>query len=272
MKRTSGHLHAFLLAAALAPALLAGCETLQTTSSNPEPSTETGMITGEVSDPRNRAKLRTELAALYYERGNMAVALEELRQAVAADPNYALTYSMFGLVYMDLRENQLAQTNFERALRLSPNDSDINHNYGSFLCQTGREAESIKYFLQAVRNSLYPTPWRSWATAGICAMRKDNLKDAEEFLQRALRLDSDYPPALLAVAQLRYRSGNLEDARKFVSRYNRVVDPTAESLWLALRIERKLGERVVEQSYGTQLRRRFANSREYQMLQRGEYD
>jgi type IV pilus assembly protein PilF len=261
-------------AAALAALLLAGCDSMPSLpSSGPvEPTTSTGTMTGESSDPRNRARLRTELAALYYERGNMAVALEELRAATAADPNYALAYSMFGLVYMELRENQLAQTNFERALRLAPNDSDINHNYGSFLCETGREVESLKYFQQALRNPLYPTPWRSWATAGVCALRKGNVKDAEDYLQRALRLDSDFPPALLNLAQIRYGQGNLDEARKLVTRFNRIVDPTAESLWLALRIERKLGERVVEQSLATQLRRRYANSREYQLLQRGAYD
>ena len=113
---------------------------------------------GEVGDPRNRAKLHTELASLYYSNGNLGVALEELRNATAADANYAPAHGMFGLVYMQLKENQRAEENFERALRLAPNDADINHNYGWFLCQTAREPESIKYFLHALRNPLYATP------------------------------------------------------------------------------------------------------------------
>ena len=78
--------------------------------------------------------------------------------------------------------------------------------------------------------------------------------------------------SLLLLGQIRYKQGNLEDARKLVSRYNKLVEPTAESLWLALRVERKLGERVAEAGYANQLRRRFNGSREYQLLQRGEYD
>ena len=74
------------------------------------------------------------------------------------------------------------------------------------------------------------------------------------------------------MAQIRYRQGNLEEARKLVLRFNRIVNPNAESLWLALRVERKLGERNAEAGYANQLRRRFVNSREYQLLQRGEYD
>jgi type IV pilus assembly protein PilF len=259
-------------AALLAALVLAGCGAMPQGGGATEPVVESASIAGDVGDPRNRAKVHAELAALYYGRGNMAVALEELRVAAAADPNYPLTYSMFGLVYMELREHQLAQTNFERGLRLSPTDPDINHNYGWFLCQTGHETESIKYFLQAVRNPLYPAPWRSYSAAGICSMRTNNLKEAEDFFQRALRQEPDDPPSLLQLGQIRYRQGGLEEARKLVGRYNRIVEPTPESLWLALRVEHKLGERVAEASLGNQLRRRFANSREYQQLQRGEYD
>ena len=45
----------------------------------------------------------------------MGVALDELRIATRADSSYAPTYSMFGLVYMDLREKGLAEENFQQA-------------------------------------------------------------------------------------------------------------------------------------------------------------
>lgn len=262
-----------LLWCALFAALLAGCSSIKMPGSTPDgPVIESQAQTGESGDPRNRARVHTELAALYFSRGSMAIALEELRIAVSADSNYAPAYSLYGLVYMELRENTLAQTNFERGLRLSPTDPDINHNYGLFLCQTGRENESIKYFLQAVRNPLYPTPWRSFSAAGQCSLRKDNLKDAEDYFLRALRQEPNDPISLLRLGQIRYRQGNVDDARKLVSRYNKLVEPTAESLWLALRVERKAGERLAESGYANQLRRRFNGSREFQLLQRGEYD
>jgi type IV pilus assembly protein PilF len=246
--------------------LLAGC------AGDPGPTRESGQIVGEVGEPRNRARLHTELAALYFGRGNMNVALEELRAAVRADSNYAPAHSMFGLVYMELKENRLAEDSFERALRLSPNEPDINHNYGWFLCHSKRESESIRYFLQAIRNPLYTTPWRSYSAAGLCSMRIDKPKDAEEFFQRALRQDPDEPTSLLQLGQIRYRQGNLDEARKLVSRYNRLLEPSAESLWLALRIERKLGQRVAERNFATDLRRRYPDSREAKALQRNEFD
>ena len=252
-----------ILAALLA---LGGCVSEQA------PSVETGTIVGEVGDPRNRARVHTDLAAAYFQRGNMAIALEELRIATAADSSYPPARSMLGLVYMELKENQLAETSFERALRLSPNDPDINHNYGWFMCNSAREKESIKYFAQAIRNPLYPAPWRSYSAAGVCSLKAGNVKDAEEFFQRALRLEPDDAPSLIKLGEIRYRQGQTGEARKLVLRYNKLITPNAESLWLALRIERRSGERVAEQSYANQLRRRFPGSDEYRSLLRGQYD
>ena len=251
-------------------ALVAGCAN---TAMGPEPelSSSSASIV-ESGDARNRARVNTELASLYYERGNLGVALEVLRTAVQSDQTYAPAHGMFGLVYMELRENQFAQQSFERALRYAPNDPDINHNYGWFLCQTGKEAESTRYFLHAIRNPLYATPWKSYSAAGQCALRRDNPKEAAEFFERALKLDPDEPNALLKLSGIHFRNGQLEDARKLISRHNKLVDANAEALWLALRIERRLGEKTAENSYANQLRRRFPGSPEFQQLQRGEYD
>jgi type IV pilus assembly protein PilF len=246
--------------------LLAACGTPSA------PEHDTGTIIGEVGDPRNRAKLHTELASMYYSNGNLGVALEELRAAAAADTNYAPAHGMYGLVYMQMKDPKRAEASFERALRLSPNDADINHNYGWFLCQSGREADSIKYFLQAIRNPLYPTPWRSYSAAGGCSMKLKQFKDAEAFFERALKFEPDEPASLVGLSVIRYGQGNIGEARKLVTRYNKLVTPTSESLWLALRIERRLGERVQEQAFANQLRRRYPESPEYQALQRGQFD
>jgi type IV pilus assembly protein PilF len=254
-----------LLACALVA--LAGC------AAQPAgPVGNTGTIIGEPSAPRNRARIHTELATLYYARGNMSVALEELRTAVAADPGYATAHGVFGLVYMELRENALAEASFERALGHAPGDPDINHNFGWFLCQIGREREATPYFRRALDNPLYATPARTFTAAGACALRTGELGAAEENLQRALRIEPNMPVALLQLAQLRYRQGRHGEARRVIAQHAAVAQPSAESLWLALRVERRLGARAAEQSYAIQLRRRFPNSPEFQALQRGNYE
>jgi type IV pilus assembly protein PilF len=236
------------------------------------PGEDTGAVIGEQAAPRERARIHTELAGSYYQRGNLGVALSEARIAVAADSSYAPAYNLLGLVYGDLRETALAEDAFKRSLSINPNDPDANHNYGWFLCENKREEESIRYFLLAVRYPLYATPQKSYTMAATCAQRKGNDKDAYEYLERALKLDPNYTPALIGLAQLKYRRGELDSARSLVGRYNKIVEPTSESLWLAVRIERKLGDSIASTSYANQLRRRFPGSKEYQDLQKGRFD
>jgi len=231
-----------------------------------------GPIIGDPKDARTRAKAHTDLAAAYYELGNLGVALEEARIALAADPSYPPAYNVQGLVNMELKDDAGADASFQRGLKLAPQDPDLNHNYGWFLCQTGREQQSVQWFMNAIRNPLYPTPSKSYAAAGRC-LQKRNPAESVQFLERALKLDPNTVQAMMPYAEYLYRRGQLNQAKELVTRYNKLLpDPTAESLWLGLRIERKLGDRAAETSLATQLRRRYSNSAEYQSLLRGNFD
>jgi type IV pilus assembly protein PilF len=262
------------VAALAAAAVLAGC------ASQPEPQVQRaqptdpnyGPIIGDVKDARTRAKAHTDLAAAYYELGNLGVALEEARIALAADPTYPPAYNVQGLVSMELKDDAGADASFQRGLKLAPQDPDLNHNYGWFLCQSGREQQSIQWFMNAIKNPLYPTPSKSYAAAGRC-LQKRNPAESVQYLERALRLDPNTVQAMMPYAEHLYRRGQLVQAKELVGRYNKILpEPTPESLWLALRIERKLGDRLAEASLATQLRRRYANSSEYQSLMRGDFD
>jgi type IV pilus assembly protein PilF len=262
----------FLIAALVAYGALEGCAQNPQSSSTQADSVDTGTVIGEVGDPRNRARIHTELGSAYFERGNMGVALEELRTAIAADPNYAPAYSVLGLVHMELRENDVAQRYFAKALALAPNDPDINNNYGWFLCRTGREEQSIAYFMAALKNPLYNTPARSYVNAGLCSMDRNDGRDAVGYFERALRSEPDNLLALLNLASVQYKRGQLDAARQLVQRFNKATQPTAESLWLALRIERKLGDKAAENALALQLRRRYPGSPEYQNMLKGQFE
>lgn len=226
------------------------------------------------SDPRSRAKIHTELGALYFQGGNMAVALEELKIALEADSSYAPAYSVRGLVRTYLRETDAAEEDFRRALRLAPEDPEVNNNYGWFLCQSGKERQSIAYFLNAVKNPLYSTPDRAYANAGGCALKAGDLEGAERYLQQAIRLSRDSAVgARVDLASLNYRRGTLEEARRLINEALQAMEPASpEALWLALRIERKLGNRQSEGALAAQLRRRYPGSREYQEFLKGNFE
>ena len=74
----------------------------------------------EFDEPENRkrARIRIELASGYFEQGQTTVALDEIKQALAADPNYAPAYNLRGLVYMQMSEPALAEASFNRAIQV----------------------------------------------------------------------------------------------------------------------------------------------------------
>jgi len=247
----------------------AGCATQQTAESMLKP---TATTIGEESLESMRARIHTELAAGYFDLGNISVALEEVREALRSDPNYGPAHNVAGLVYGVLKEDRLAEESFQRALRINPVDHDANHNYGQFLCQRKREDEGIRYFLAAVRNPLYQAPDRSYVNAGVCARRGGDLAGAEGYFQLALKTRPNQPQALYQMADLSYARGSYDDAKAYLNRLTRVAQPTAEVLWLGVRVERRLGDRNTEESYALQLRRNFPNSREARALFSGQQE
>jgi type IV pilus assembly protein PilF len=253
-------------------ALLTATSSTSVLAQNAVQATSGMSASGAVGDPRNRAKLHTELGSLYFQDGNMTVALDELRIALEADSAYAPAYNVRGLVNMYLRELVQAESDFKRALNLADGDPEINNNYGWFLCQIGREKESIAYFQRAIRNPLYQTPERALLNAGQCSQKMGESNTAEDFFERALRLSRNNPQALLQLAAINYQRSNLATAKSLLAELLRQTDPNSAVLWLALRIERRLNDRAAEANYASQLRRKFPDSTEYKELLKGNFE
>jgi type IV pilus assembly protein PilF len=229
----------------------------------------------ESGEPRNaaenRARIHTELGAAYYGVGQMSVAVQELKEAIAADPTYGPAHSQLGLVYMTLKEDTLAQQSFERALKIDPNDSSANNNYGMFLCQRKREKEAMRYFAAALKNPLYTTPENAYTNAGVCLRLQGDDVKAEESLRKALALQPDQPQALYQLADIAYKRNEFMGARALLNRHMQVSTPSADALWLGACIEQRLGNRTALASYGAQLNNRYPGAAQTKAFNEGRF-
>ncbi|MGE5318769.1 MAG: type IV pilus biogenesis/stability protein PilW [Hyphomicrobiaceae bacterium] len=250
----------------IAAALLAGCAAQPMDGSG-------GSATSEAdSQDRERARAFTDLAGAYVARVQYKVALDELRKAIAADSRYGPAYNIYGMIYMDLGEDKLAEENFRHAIDLDRNDSEARNNYGWFLCTRGRYDEGLSQFSAAIRNPLYTQPELAMTNAGLCAEKKGDIALAESNLAKALKLQPDSPNTVLKLAGLHFRQGRLMEAQRLLGRHDELAPPTAESLWLGVRLERKLGDHAQETAYAQQLYKRFPDSNEMQQLLAGHYE
>lgn len=223
-------------------------------------------------ETRKRARIRTELAGSYFEQGQTTVALDEIKQALAADPNYPQAYNLRGLVYLQMNEPALAEASFRRALQLNPRDGDAMHNLAWLWCQQGRYPQAIEQFGRALATPGYVNAARTWMSQGVCQVRAGQLPEAELSLTRAFELDAGNPITMYNLSSLLLRRGDLAKAQFLARRINGSDLANAESLWLGIRIERRLGNRDGMRLLSEQLRQRFPNSPEWGRFQRGAFD
>lgn len=249
---------------------LGGCAS----SSQSGPGGPRGDIVTESDEPeaRRRARIRLELAVGYFEQGKTTVALDELKQSIAADPNFAPAYNLRGLIYMRLNDPGLAEDSFRRAMAIDPRDADVLHNYGWLLCQQARFADSQKALSQAIAIPVYGGRAKSWMAQGLCQMKAGQGAEAELSFQRSYELDAGNPVTGYNLASLLYQRGDLPRAQFYVRRLNNSELANSESLWLGIKVERKLQNRDAMQQLAGQLRKRFGQSRELAFFERGAFD
>lgn len=252
----------------LATALLAACAGTTAPSGDREIRTDS-----DQTDADRKAAIRLELAQGYFSRGQFNTALDELKLALQAKPDMRDAVNLRGLIYGAMGEHQLAEEAFRRALVVYPNDSDTLHNYGWFMCQQQRWQTADSLFDQALAQSTYRAPARTLLAKGVCEARAGRLLVAEKTLTRAFQLDAGNPAIAVNLSEVLYRNRELDRARFYVKRVNSQPEQTnAQSLWLQLRVERKLGNSGTVDDLATQLRRKYPQSPETQSLDAGRYD
>lgn len=181
---------------------------------------------------QQRARLRMELALGYFQNGQTAVALEEVQQALAADPRHAPAHNLQGLILLRQGDRHAAERSFRRAVSLDSHDADARHNLGLLLCEQQEHEEAAEQFTLALAEPAYAAKARTHLAAGTCALQ------AGQASQAALHA--------------RAASGQ----------------PSAASLWLGLRAAHQLGDAASEADYAARLLQQFPDSAEMQRYQR----
>lgn len=259
---------AFVSMAAAALLSLGGCASAHT-----ETGASANIVTpSDEPDTRRRARLRLELASGYFEEGKTEVALDEVKQALAIDPSFAEAYDLRGLILMRLNDNAAAEDNFRRAISLSPRDANPHHNLGWLLCQEKRYSQAQDEFDIAMASPLYAGRAKTLLAQGVCEARAGKNAEAEKSLSRSYELDPGNPITGYNLASLLYRRGENTRAQFIIRRINNSELANAESLWLGIKIERKLNDMVALRQLGDVLRKRFAGSQQTAKYERGAFD
>lgn len=214
-------------------------------------------------DVRKAAAANAELGLRYMIQGNNEVAMTKLKRALEFDDTYGPAHHYIAELYRRLGRNADAEDHYEYAIRYSEKeDSLLYNNYGAFLCGQNQFSDGERQFRKVLDNPVYPRRDQVYENMGLCMMRKPDLKKAEEYLRKALQLNSRLPGSLLAMAKVSFEEKNYMSARAYLQRFQSEAKQTPESLWLGVRVERILGDKDALASYGVALKGRFPDAPE----------
>ena len=217
-------------------------------------------------DDETASAYNLQLGVDYFRQGNLAQAKEKLDRSLQQNPKNAQAYVASGVLYDRLGEPRKADTLFNKALDLDPNDGETANTYAVFLCRKGERAKGEQMALRAAQNPLYKSPETAYLNAGNCAHDSGRMDRAEEYFRKALAIRPNFPQALLQMAELEFKGGNYLPARGFLERFQQAAKPTAASLWLLVRVESALGNANVSADYARRLKREFPTSLETKAL------
>ncbi|MAF84467.1 MAG: type IV pilus biogenesis/stability protein PilW [Gammaproteobacteria bacterium] len=231
--------------------------------------TETKGRIKTVEKPGEAAELNVQMGSQYLRNGDWTSARVKLERAVEQEPNNVIAHRLLGFVYESLGDLKGAEQHYRHAVSLDPRDPYTLDALAVFLCRDEKKLdEALKLFDRAVSIPLSKTFSNKavlYTNAGVCMKRLD-LARSEDYLRAALAADPQFAEALLQVADVSYQRDNYLQSRAFLQRHLAIAAPSPTALWLAVRVEKSMGDFKAADKFGNQLRVTFPESVETRQL------
>ncbi|MBN3751914.1 tetratricopeptide repeat protein [Paraburkholderia sp. Tr-20389] len=159
--------------------------------------------------------------------GQAQAALDCTRRALDADPDCSLALTIDGFVHTNLlKQLDVGQRRYERALDVNPNDSLAWLLKGTLLAFEGEGEQAVDATERALRLSpLDPLRYFYESLGATAALSAGRYERAVELAQRSLRVNRTNTSTLRALAIAQALLGDLEAARRTVQEVL-VLDPS----------------------------------------------
>ena len=212
------------------------------------------------------ADINVRLGLDYVEQGKMRQAKGKLLLAIKQAPKDPAPWYAMG--YFNEKVGLIDQANkdYKKAVKLAPKDGRAQNNYGTFLCRIKQYDAAIKQFITAAREPGYLDAGGTYENAGLCALAKEDNREALQFFHTALKSDPNLPTATFFLAKISFERGDFQTAENYLRRFDDISEPTLQSLKLAIDVAKKTGNKGDALNNIATLKQRFPQSQEAQDL------
>lgn len=214
-----------------------------------------------------------DLGLGYIREGNRQMARQHLQRAMEIDSRSARAHHGMALLLEMEMEYALAEEHYRKAISYDKKYTRARNNYAVFLFNRERNEDAYKEFEKAGEDINYRNRFQVFYSLGVVANRLGKTEEAKAAWEKSLALSPRYAMPQLELAEYYFEKGDVNTARKHLGAFDTLSTPQSRSLWLAVRIEDRLGNKDAVSSKGLALEKLFPNSaeaRQYQAWQKNE--
>jgi Tfp pilus assembly protein PilF len=138
------------------------------------------------ADSKQKAEVHYKLGVSYLNNDELQKAFVKFHEAIRLNPKDKRSYNYLGYISARRKDFDNAISYYKRAISIDPNYSEAMNNLGVTYIETENWELSIKYFRMSLRNPLYATPEKAYASLGYAMYKNGDYEEAEYTLQTAL--------------------------------------------------------------------------------------
>lgn len=187
-----------------------------------------------ISDLTAIAMFHSNRGAEELQQGRIEEAREWLRTAVALDPELANAWVNLGVVLRHAGDSEAAEAAYRQALEIDPQIYTAFHNLSTLLRLSHRGDEAVE--LEAtLRKASSRNPF-TYLALGDISFRNGRLEEARRLYRRAASLDRDHAEPYAALGQLAVLTGDMSTARRMLRKARKLDDDNHRTSRLATMI------------------------------------
>lgn len=207
---------------------------------------------------------QVEIGYAHLKRGKYQEAKAAFGRALNIDPDSAGGHYGMARIYEIEQDYDRAEAEYKEALSLD-DQAQYHHSFGAFYYNRGEYQAAYRQFERAAEDDFYNRRAMVFQSMGYAAWQLENLDQAVQDLKRARALDATLWSSAYAIAAIEFNRGNIAAALQEVLELDRLdradlVEPTAQTLWLQIRVAHAADEHSLRDAWRIRLKREFSRS------------
>ena len=190
----------------------------------------------------DRAQAQLDLARGYLEQRDFSRARIPLGKALEIDPKRVEAHVLYAVLYNQEKEYELAESHYQKALKLESRNAQALNNYGGFLYARGRYTDAVKQLTLLVKDTSYRARSQAFENLGLALLHSGDVVASEAAFKRSLELNFRQARATLELADMAYGRGDFAGAAARLLEYKTMSRQDARSLCLGIKIGTATGD------------------------------